>query len=397
MRLKLNKSFRTISLTLCLIALLLAASFGFNQRVAAASVPAIAYTFAPYPIFPLAQDQEGYFPTAGWRTSRPQNQALDKKILKKLVKRIRAGRIGGLDSLLIVRNGYLVTEEYFHGWGPDDLHTLQSDTKSITSLLVGAAMLQGKISSVNEKVVDMFPEYEKIKNLDDRKASMSLQDLLTMRAGFDWSEANYAGSPLQQLNDCQCDWMKFVLNWPMRDEPGTRFEYNSGGVILLGGVIRNATGMPTDVFAQRSLFDPLGITQARWYYGQDGSPHTGGGLNMRPRDMAKIGYLVLRDGRWEDKQIVSEDWLKQSMQHAVRSPRTFGSHWVDYGYLWWLLSLDSEGPDADIYTASGAYGQWIFIIPRFDMVVVVTGNAQTSTDWAGPVEFLYTDILRAVQ
>jgi CubicO group peptidase (beta-lactamase class C family) len=345
----------------------------------------------------VAQDQAGYFPPAQWRTSPPQDQALDKKILKKLVKKIRGGKIGGLDSLLIVRNGYLVTEEYFRGWGRDDLHTLQSDTKSITSLLVGAALLQGKIASVNEKVVDLFPEYRKIKNLDDRKASMSLQDLLTMRTGFDWSEDNYAGSPLQQLNDCQCDWMKFVLNWPMRDDPGTRFEYNSGGVILLGGVIRNATEMPTDVFAQRSLFDPLGITQVRWYYGQDGSAHTGGGLNMRPQDMAKIGYLVLRNGRWEDKQIVSEDWLKQSMQHAVRSPRTFGSHWVDYGYLWWLLPLDAEGPDADIYTASGALGQWIFIIPRFDMVVVVTGNAQTYTDWAGPVEFLYTDILRAVR
>ena len=118
---------------------------------------------------------------------------------------------------------------------------------------------------------------------------------------------------------------------------------------------------------------------------------------MRPQDMAKLGYLVLRRGRWEDKQIVSEDWLKQSFKHAVISPRTFGSHWVDYGYLWWLLPLDTEGPDADIYTASGAYGQWIFIIPRFDMVVVVTGNAQTYTDWAAPVEFLYTDILRAVQ
>lgn len=345
----------------------------------------------------VAQGQAGYFPTERWRTSPPQDQGLDKKILKKLVKRIRAGKIGGLDSLLIVRNGYLVTEEYFRGWGPDDLHTLQSDTKSITSLLVGAALQQGKISSVNEKVVDLFPEYQKIKNLDERKSSMTLQDLLTMRTGFDWSESNYTGSPLQQLNDCRCDWMKFVLNWPMRDAPGTRFEYNSGGVILLGGVIRNATGMPADVFAQRSLFDPMGITRVRWYYGQDGSPHTGGGLNMRPQDMAKIGYLVLKSGRWEDKQIVSEEWLEQSMQPAVRSPRVFGSHRVDYGYLWWLLPLDTEGPGAGIYTASGAYGQWIFIIPGLDMVIVVTGNAQTDSDWAGPVEFLYTDILRAVR
>ena len=339
-----------------------------------------------------------YFPTSEWRTSSPEDQQLNRKILKKLSKRIRRNEISGIDSLLITRNGYLVTEQYFNGWGPEDLHTLQSDSKSITSLLVGIAVHQGKISSLDQAVLSFFPEYPRIRNLDGRKSAITLRDLLTMRTGLDWSENPYEGSPLFQLNNCRCDWLRFVLDWPMRETPGTRFEYNSGGVILLAGVIRNAAGMPTDTFAQRFLFDPLGITQARWYYGQpDNLPHTGGGLNLRPRDMAKIGYLMLRNGRWGDKQIVSADWVMESTSHAVRYPRTFASRPVDYGYLWWLLSVDAQaganGTDSDIYTAAGAQGQWIFVIPKYDMVVVSTGDTPY---FDRAVEFLFSDILRAV-
>jgi CubicO group peptidase (beta-lactamase class C family) len=346
-----------------------------------------------------AQNPADYYPTSEWRTSKPNLQQLNRKILKKLVARIRNNEITGIDSLLIVRNGYLVVEDYFNGWRMNDLHTLQSDTKSITSLLVGIAIEQGKLSGVSENVVSLFPEYARIRNLDARKETLKLEDLLTMRTGLDWSEARYEGSPLQQLNTCQCDWLKFVLDWPMLEEPGTRFEYNSGGVILLGGVLRNATGMSVDAFAQRNLFEPLGITDVRWIFGQtEGVPHTGGGLNLRPRDMAKLGYLVLRHGRWADKQVVSEEWLRESLQHKVHTSWRFSSYPVDYGYLWWLLPLDgtglAQGEDADIYTASGAQGQWIFIIPKYDLVVVATGSSQV---FDRPVGFLYSDILRAVE
>ena len=193
------------------------------------AIAALAWCATPL----RAQAPIDYYPTDQWRTSSPDEQALDRKKLKKLVKRIRRNDISGIDSLLIVRNGYLVIESYFNGWGPDDLHTLQSDTKSITSLLVGIARQQGFISSVDQKVLGFFPEYRRIKNIDDRKAAMSLRDLLTMRTGLNWSEDPYEGSPLWQLNNCGCDWLKFTLDWRMREQPGTRFEYNSGGVILL--------------------------------------------------------------------------------------------------------------------------------------------------------------------
>src|SRR5262249_54361961 len=158
----------------------------------------------------------------------------NKKILKKLAKRIGRNEIRDLNSLLIVRNGYLVFEKYFNGSGPDDVHTLQSDSKSITSLLIGIAIGQGKIHSLDEQVLDFFPESRHIDNLDEAKAALRVEDLLTMRPGLDWSEAVYEGSPLHRLNPCQCDWLRLVLAWPMREMPGTRFEYNSGGVIVLG-------------------------------------------------------------------------------------------------------------------------------------------------------------------
>ncbi|HXF41570.1 MAG TPA: serine hydrolase [Blastocatellia bacterium] len=373
--------------------------FGYS-RFAAAFVAVFALFLTCWHAEARQEDRSNYYPTSQWRTSSPSEQGLDAKILKKLVKRIRKNKIAAIDSLLVVRNGYLVVDEYFNGSRPDYLHTLQSDTKSVTSLLIGIAAQQGLISSLDQEVLGFFPEYRRIRNVDDLKSAMTLRDLLTMRTGLDWGEDPYQGSPLFQLNNCQCDWLKFVLDWPMRETPGTRFEYNSGGVILLGGVIRNVSGMPTDVFAQQKLFDPLGITQVRWYYGEpDNLPHMGGGLNMKARDMAKLGYLVLKKGLWEDRQIVSREWLDESMQHHVRNPRTFGSHPVDYGYLWWLLPLDGAGRDqgeqADVYTAAGARDQWIFVIPRYDMVVVVTGD--TVSTFAQPVDFLYTDILSAVR
>jgi CubicO group peptidase (beta-lactamase class C family) len=280
----------------------------------------------------VAQNANDYFPTGEWRTTQAKKQGFSKSLTKSLIKRIRNGQIRDLNSLLIVRNGYLVVEEYFNGSNAEDVHTLQSDSKSITSLLIGIALAQGKIHSVNDKVLNYFPEYAPVKKLDEYKAALTIEDLLTMRTGLDWSESNYSISPLKQLNECGCDWLRFVLDWQMGELPGRRFEYNSGGVILLGGIIRNVAGTSVDSFAEQNLFQPLGIGRTWWYQGlPQGLPHTGGGLNMRAKDMAKIGYLVLRKGRWQDHQIISENWLAQSMQHHVRNPRTFGSHPVDYG------------------------------------------------------------------
>jgi CubicO group peptidase (beta-lactamase class C family) len=290
-------------------------------------------------------------------------------------------------------------EEYFNGSSAAAVHTLQSVTKSVTSLLVGIAVGQAAVASISGTVTSFFPEYTDVANMDSWKQAMTLRDILTMRTGLDWSEDPYQGSPLEQLNGTRSEWLRFFLDWPMRERPGTRFEYNSGGVIVLGGVIYNTTGLVADEFARRNLFDPIGVGPTSWYKGGPHDlPHMGGGLNLRALDMARLGYLVLRGGRWGDRQVVPADWLAESLLPSVLRPRTFAGRAVDYGYLWWLLPLDGQGPTGDpratIYTAAGAQGQWIFVIPRFDMVIVVTAN---TAQFDLPVWFLYEDLLPAVR
>src|SRR5262245_20025932 len=184
--------------------------------------------------------------TDDWPTTTPSEAGLDVTRTTDLVQRIRAGRYGRLTSLLVVRHERLVVEEYFNGWSAGRSHTLQSVTKSVTALLTGIAVQSGHLA-LDDRASRYFSQYEPIPG-DSRKQAVTVRDLLTMRSGLDWDESIYTGSPLQQLNECRCDWLRFVLDWPMRDMPGTRWEYISGNTILLGGLVGAATGRRLDVF-----------------------------------------------------------------------------------------------------------------------------------------------------
>lgn len=270
----------------------------------------------------------------GLQTARPREVALDEDMLMSLVSRVRTNAIRNQHSLLILRHDRLVLEEYFNGSSRNDVHTLQSVTKSVTSLLIGAAIQRQNIRSVNESIVNFFSEYYTLQNIDSRKTGMTLRHLLTMQTGLDWNEEPYAGSHLETLNNSCDEWVPFVLNRPMREPPGTRWQYNSGGVIVLSGMLRYATQMFADQLARRVLFEPLGIQNESWYRAPcDGLPHTGGGLSLRARDLAKLGLLVLHRGRWNDQQIIPEQWLAESTQRAA-TPGYWYSHPVYYGYLW---------------------------------------------------------------
>lgn len=320
--------------------------------------------------------------TDEWPSATPESEGLDPAPLVDLVNRIHRRDYGAIHSLLVVRNGRLVVEEYFSGWAADVVHTQQSISKSVTSLLVGLAIQAGRLR-LDDRVTSFFPSYVPIANLDDRKGAMTVRDLLTMRSGLDWSESTYAGSPLQRMNDCRCDWLRFILDWPMREPPGSRWEYISGSSILLGGIVGAATGQRIDRFAEDRLFGPLGVTGASWFQGlPDGLPHTGGGLQLRPRDMAKIGTLVAAGGRWRGAQIVSDSWIRESTAPVVSRPRTFGAYPTDYGYHWWML-------DRGVVVASGAFGQWIFISPQENVVVTTTAD-NVGADSVREIEFLYS-------
>jgi CubicO group peptidase (beta-lactamase class C family) len=327
--------------------------------------------------------------SAEWPSAAPESEGFNPAPLADLVGRIQRRELGAIHSLLVARNGRLVVEEYFNGWTAGAPHTQQSVSKSVTSLLVGLAIQSGGLH-LDDRVTRFFPSYEPVANLDDRKSAMTVRDLLTMRSGLDWSESSYAGSPLQRMNECRCDWLRYVLDWPMREPPGSRWEYISGATILLGGIVGAATGQRIDRFAADRLFAPLGASGVSWFEGlPDGLPHTGGGLYLRPRDMAKIGTLVASGGRWRGLQVVPESWIRESTARVVSRPRTFGSYGTDYGYHWWML-------DGDVIAASGAMGQWIFVSPRLNLVVATTAQNEGFNSIRA-IEFLYASVIPAIE
>ncbi|MCP5104433.1 MAG: serine hydrolase [bacterium] len=342
------------------------------------------------------------WPTKEWPRSTPEQQKLDPVQLKELVRLIREGKkFPDLHSLLIVRKGYLVLEEYFAGYDADSIHTLQSVSKSFTSAMIGIAVQQKKIKSIDEKILDFFPNVDKIKNMEKRKAAMKLRDLLTMRSGTDYHEG-YTGSPHSRLNKLEKGWDRFYLDREMIREPGSYFRYDSGGVILMSSILKNRTGMHADAFAQRYLFPPLGISKVKWFKNKEGHPHTGGGLYLQPRDMAKFGLLYSRGGRWEDRQVVPARWVKESVRMHVtfedQSSRRRDKRSIGYGFLWWILPPDPKGVGkSNIYAAMGFRAQYIFVIPEHDMVVVVTGGTRSGVDQRKPIGFLYTHILPSVR
>jgi CubicO group peptidase (beta-lactamase class C family) len=352
------------------------------------------------PIQQLGADAESYWPGASWRTASPAQVGVDARAISGLVAQLRSGSLGAEHALVIVRKGYVIADEYFAGWTADSIHTEQSVTKSVTSLVTGIAIARGDLRGVDQPLVDLLARYAPIANLDDRKRALTVRDVLTMRTGLDWNEDSYSGSPLEQLNNLQTDWLRFVIDWPMREQPGTRWQYNSGGVIALGGAIGIAAGVNTADYARTYLLRPIGITGDKWYRGYpDLLPHTGGGLLMSTRDLARVGYLVLRRGRWNGAQVVPSEWIAESTRPRVTPTYRLGGRTSSYGYLWWLYTLDGGPPDASttdvVIAASGAQGQWLFVVPKYDLVVAINAGITNGPDPA--LDVLFRTIVPAVR
>jgi CubicO group peptidase (beta-lactamase class C family) len=323
--------------------------------------------------------------TVEWQTSAPRAQGLDPAALRRYVGRIQAGAYGEIHSLLVVRNGKLVVERYFGGYDRETLHPVYSVTKSVTSLLVGRAADLDEFPELETRVLPLFAEYRRLGNADARKRAIELGDLLTMRAGFEWDElsTSYEDPRNPVLGMIRStDWLRFVLDRPMATGPGTVYAYNSGCSILLGDILRTATGDEPDAFAERELFAPLGIERYEWEKGPGGVTNTGFGLSLRPRDMAKLGQLVLDGGEWQGERIVSGEWLDASTTPRVRLRSDLA-----YGYQWWLL-LDERAPARpQMIVALGWGGQFVFVVPELDIVVVSTAD-DTTSQHEGAMKFI---------
>lgn len=336
-------------------------------------------------------------PEYEWHTSTPQEQGLNSLKLDSLLQMMHDKEtFPDVNSLLILRNGYKVVEEYFNGYQKGTLVTVQSVSKSFMSALIGIAIEQGIIESVDQKVISFFPNKKNIENLDDRKKAIKLEDLLTMRTGTDFHERGM-DSPGIELNRLAADWDTYYLNRPMVNDPGVMFQYDSGGPVLFSSILKNLTGMHADVFADKYLFNHLNITKRFWAKNNEGHPHTGGGLHIMPEDMAKLGQLYLQNGMWEGKQIFSAKWVEESFKLHVKFELPDNHPYAGYGYYWWVLKIDPKDETKGyIYTAIGQWGQYIFVIPKYDMVVVSTTDA-LSNNAGHPISFLYSHILPSVQ
>jgi CubicO group peptidase (beta-lactamase class C family) len=315
-----------------------------------------------------------------WPTATPESQGLSSAVLAGFHDRIAAGEFGEVHSLLVVRHGYLVNEAYFRNWGGDDLHPAFSVTKSVTSALVGIARGRNEMPELDTTVRSLLPEYGFVANPSAAKNAITLDDVLTMRAGLQWDEFGYdytdPRNPVIEMH-ASLDWLKFVLDLPMAWWPGTHYNYSTGYTILLAGVLRNTTGMEASEYAAFHLFGPLGIGAWDWNHSPRGLTDTGGGLSLRPRDLAKFGQLFLQQGLWRGTPVVPADWVALSTQPHI----DLGGGW-GYGYQWRRMPGSPED-NSSFPFAWGWGGQFVFVVPAVDMVVVSTaGNYQNQAGGA---------------
>jgi CubicO group peptidase (beta-lactamase class C family) len=343
----------------------------------------------------------------GWETCSLADARIDADALRPMFERIESGQYKNIRSVLIARNGKLVVEEYFpRTEGEPHERALRrvspiemtSATKSVMSLLIGIAIDQHLIKGVDEKVSTFFPEYADAFT-DAKKARLTIKDLLTMSAGLSWDEWSYPYTDPRNNHGMQIarsdDPIRYVFERPIVAEPGEKFTYNSGLTIVLGQILFKASGVRADKFAERNLFEPLGITDFYWSKLPGEIVQTGGGLFLRPRDMAKLGQLMLDGGRWRGKSIVSEAWVSDSTKIQIDASKIPAAATAGgYGYQWWIDSLRCNDRVVKSFSARGRGGQFILVLPQQRMVVVIT-CAVDNPLLLQPLELLERHILPA--
>lgn len=327
-----------------------------------------------------------------WERSTPLAEGINPLTIDSIHQEILNGDFGLIDHLLLIRHGKVVLDNhYIHdykkiaekhdttnfmynydhpAWHPfynnTELHSLQSVSKSITSVLLGIAIDNGYIKNVNIPVMPMFSNY-KTETGNELKDAIILEDLLTMRSGMKWDESSLH---IPEENNCVMlelskNWVQYIMNQPMDTIPGTVFVYNGGATVLLGEIIKHTTGMHIDEWAEKKLFEPLGINNYYWKKSPIGEIDTEGGLYLSIYDVAKIGYLFLNDGIWEGKQVISKEWVKKSTSPLI------DINTISYGYQWWVLQKNYN--KTAIFAGMGYGDQFLMVAPQYDLVLVING------------------------
>ena len=368
------------------------------------------------------------WPANRWAVSTPEKLGLDERILARLDADIASGKYGNTDSMLIIRHGEIAYDRayphdydriygeqarktgalnahafggpynYFNPWWHPfyrrgELHTMQSVSKTVTSVVIGVAVTRGEFPSIDTPVLRYFSN-ARVANVDDRKRRMTIRHLLTMTSGLDWNEGLPYNDPRNtgSVMEASADWVSYVIDRPMSDEPGACFNYNSGATMLLSHIFQKATGQDIEEYAAKHLFAPLGIIKYFWKRTPEGLADTEGGLYLERHDLAKIAYLFHMNGVWEGKQIVSRAWVKDSLTPSVTVSAATG---VKYGFKWWLYPYSNDDPRL-AFAGSGFGGQRPIAIPAYDLVLVFTGWNILGEKGLGPAEAI-TRVLAAVK
>jgi CubicO group peptidase (beta-lactamase class C family) len=343
--------------------------------------------------FAVSQEQQ-----SDWEVATAQSTGLDAAKLKSMEDAINSDQFKKITSVLIARNGKLVYEKYFGDFTNSSPMDTRSCTKTITSMLIGIAIDQGKLK-LSSPVFSYFPDKKPIENPDPRKDKITVEDFLTMSSILecdDWNDYSRGNEERMYLVE---DWLKFTLNLPVKgysidkkpeDQPyGRSFSYCTAGVFTLGAVLQKATQTKTPDFAKKYLFDPLNVQNAGWQFSPLGLAMTGGGLRLQSRDLLKLGQLYLNNGTWNGKRIVAEQWVKTSTQpHARIDDQT------EYGYLWWLKKFNNHAA----YYMSGNGGNKIAVFPDLNAVVVITSTNYATAGMHQQTDKLLTDyILQSIE
>jgi CubicO group peptidase (beta-lactamase class C family) len=301
-----------------------------------------------------ARGDETHLPRAA-----PSEVGVDADLLEQMVRNLHDSK-RDIDAVLVLRHGKVVLEAYAYPHRPTDRHNLFSCTKSVISMLTGIAISEGKVPGVEARVVDLFPEWNLARG-DALKGRITLRDLLTMQSGLEWNQGWVHGMPDPDREVYESsDSARYILEKPMRTEPGTTFYYTNSSSHLIGAVVQKVTSKPLAEYAEEKLFRPLGIEGAAWWKTQDGRNTGGWGLFLRPEDMAKLGQLFLDGGRWNGRQVVPAAWVDESTRKWAETPSA--SQTLGYGYQWWRTEWG--------YMAQGSGGQFIFVNPDQDLVAV---------------------------
>ena len=340
-----------------------------------------------------------------WQTMAPADAGFASDIGAQLDESFERGELPNLHAVVVARHGKLVLERYYEGkdrrWGinlglvtfaPDVKHDLRSVSKSIVSLLYGIALSQGQVPNLDQPLVDQFPAYEDLRT-DAQRRRITVAHALTMTLGLEWDESLPYSDPRNSeiAMERAADRYHFVLSRPIVTAPGRQWEYSGGATALLGHLIARGTGMSLHDFAREMLFRPLGIVDTSWTVGSNGEPSAASGLRLRPRDLAKIGQLVLNQGSWEGRQIVPRDWLDASFKAHIQA-----DHGLDYGYQWWL----GRGRNDRVpwMAGFGNGGQRLTIFPDLDLVVtVLAGNYNKPDAWKVGVAIITEILLPALR